>query len=266
MEVNLKELVAGFERNHKALAQELFKLEEQAQDVRGQLEARDAARAKIATAQREIAALKGERSDLQTSYMTASFEGDEEAMKEVQDRRASLDDRLEELENLVHAERDSMQPADSQHAASVAVQRDMLKPINVANFIEQLTELLQADVGEINQRISKINVPESAYSREDYQRIRAGKDSSYASFLAREKRLAVKDKERLAKMQPVSSTDEMHSIQSGNRKPSEDRMKWISKGEKVRGYSERRVSNDEADDRTHVLSGDEVRAALAAKT
>lgn len=264
MDVNLTELLQGYERNMKALHRELTKLEEEAQTIRSQLEQRKASQERIQDSQRTMAALRSERSDLLGRWAEVDFEDDQAEKKAIKSRRKEIDDEIARLEEEVYAEREVLDSheVDSEHAAGVAVQRDMLKPINVQTFIKQLTELLKADAKELNTRIGRINVPSSAYSRDEYDKQRSAVDASYAIQLSQNRRLAAQEAEKRKKMRPVSSTDEMHTIQSGRRK-ADDRMAVVASGQKVKTYSQR-TRNDE-DERSHVLSGDEIRAALASK-
>jgi hypothetical protein len=264
MDLNLTALFQGYERSYKSLTKELDKLQEEAETIDGQLEARKASQERIQDSQRTIAALRSERSDLLGRWAEVDFEDDQVEKKEIKRRRREIDDEIARLEEEVYAERivlDSHE-VDSEHAASIAVRRDMLKPIRVADFIKKLEELLKADAKELNKRIGRIHVDSFAYSRDEYDRIRGSKDMNYAIQQGQHRRLAVEEEEKRKKMRPVSSTDEMHTIQSSKRKP-DDRMSVVASGERVKTYTQR--TTEEADERTHVLSGDEIRAALAAK-
>ena len=77
----------------------------------------------------------------------------------------------------------------SKHAAETAVQVDMLKPLDLADFMGKLRAMLDEQAGELNARIRAMKIPPSAYKSEDYKTIRAGRDSKYATQLANEKRL-----------------------------------------------------------------------------
>ncbi|QIN83693.1 hypothetical protein GBA63_14430 [Rubrobacter tropicus] len=263
-QLSLRDFYDSYQYNKTTLDKALTKLEEEAADINAQLEQRMAAQSRIATAQREISSLKGEKSDLFLEWQQAEFDDSQEVKKELKNKRRQIDERISELEENIREERSSMPAVDKTHAANLAVRKDMLKPLNVGAFMEKLKAMLDTDANDLNARIRAISVPSSAYKSDEYEAIRAGKDMSYAMQLSQHKRLAAKEAEKRKKMRPVSSTDEMHNIMSGRRKPNDDRMSVTSKGEKVKGYSERRVSNDEGD-RSHVLSGDEVRAALAEK-
>ena len=264
--LSLRDLFASMEYNKKQLSDAVGRLEKEAQTIQGHYEARKAAQGRIATAQREIGSLKGSKSDLFGQWQQAEFDEDQEARKKLKAERKDMDARIAELEGDIEAERIFLdtQTVDKTHAAEVAARRDTLKKLNVGDFIERLKALLEEDVKDLNNRIDGIAIDSSMFNRDEYERIRSGRDLSYAMQQSQHRRLAVKEEEKRKKMNPISNTSDMADHMGSRRKP-EDRLNVTSKGQKVKTYSERKAPVDEEADRTHVLSGEEVRAALASK-
>lgn len=244
----------GFSKRLREIERVITRLEKRASEASEQTKQNEAVQAQIQALEGKREAVLEERESLRKEFATASFEDDSAALQQIKKRRAAIDKAVEELDADILRLSESLNTVDSGTAAAIAAELDCVKLPNIDDFIEEMRFALDNQRDALKSRISsaKDTVP-YVYSQDEYDSARADKDERYRSYLAREARLAEKDKARRDAMTTISNTGDFATP----RRNTDPIIKVVSDGEKQPSY--------EGPTDSGVLSGDEVHRILREK-
>lgn len=258
-DMNLRAIADGYCRNIELLEKELTDLARRSSEIvkeaEDQKQAREAARAHLDALRRSQAALESERESIKAEFAEAQLENSTNKMQTLRKRNREVVAELEDIEGQI-SNAGELEPGDdlAQRAALLQAAKEMLekrlpKPYyntsgNLNPLLDGVGEVLQADAQRLRKWHTSIKVP-AIYDKATIGKARAGAGKLYPLY---ENHLQEQENRRKEKMQRyegvAGNTDAMHSAMRVSYREPEP------------------TATTDADGR---LSGDAVRAALAAK-
>jgi hypothetical protein len=154
-------LLSGYANKLKAVEKQLKQLERKSETLSQKQAETDEQRiyleAKVLDHQRDTAALLSERQDLQLRYMSAVYEQDVSAQRDVQARRQEIDHLLKQHTAAIEELRTSLDglPTFTEEAATIAAQLDGLNFGNGFAFAMQLRDVLVRNETTLKSRQSE---------------------------------------------------------------------------------------------------------------
>ena len=153
------EILQGYLDELEEAREKVQALEDDAQRVNAQAEARSASRERIEALQREGADLRREKDTLQAEYARALFQGDTGEQRTIQNRRKKIDERLESIEGDVLSLSQSESP-DANELAELAIKRDrLINPPKAEEVLSEVEDFLEAERDAIRKRTNGIKLP-----------------------------------------------------------------------------------------------------------
>jgi hypothetical protein len=129
----------------------------------------------------DYGAAEGDRADLQGAWSLADFNGDIQAKREIQNRRAEIDRQLGEHEEDVRGLRTSLDglPAFKLEAAHIAAEIDSLDFGIGYAFARELQDALLRNQSDLNNRVHEAKRILPKYSQKVYEDVRRNNYEEY---------------------------------------------------------------------------------------
>jgi chromosome segregation ATPase len=202
--VKARPLIEGYIARAKETDRELKPLEKQAKELAKKAaeseEQRTSLEQQIDEHASAIGELRAERTDLETEWISATFESDLQAQRDIQNKRAEIDTAVRghetELERLSTAL--EKLPSYEQQGAEIAAGLDMLKQFDGSiAFYQELEQAIRNDTADVRKRIAATRDKLPKYSQEAYNEYRSKVDDDFRKDQDRQ----AANKEREARLQ-----------------------------------------------------------------
>ena len=258
--LNLKVLVDGYSRNIQAVERELSELSQRADELTREVEADKAQRESVRECrealERERNAKLSERQSLMGEHAEATFTQDTGELQRIARRRVALDKELAQVQENIRNLREVPKTNFGEQAATLQDAKERLEKrlpkqfyntnANLHLMLEGISEVLRADAERLRRRWLSINIP-NVYSKQTLESARARNNNTRKSEPAFLQRRENERRERMQRFGHADSTDAYHAAMTRTYREPEPRTSVTSGQE------------------SGVLSGDEIRKALAAK-
>lgn len=249
--VDIRKLVDGYHRNvqelDQAVADLAHKAERLSEAIAVDTEKREATAANLKALRRTQASLEGEKESIRAEFTVAQLENDTNAMQELRKRNRELVSELEDTErNILESSKATSSTNElAEQAARLQVEKDALgkrlpkqyfsTSPNLHPMLEAIAEVLKDDARRLRQTHTAVKIP-LVYSRETLEKVKVGTharkvDPAFAERKrrGREARIEQDKRERISRESVAVSHTGANVTEAG------------------------------------ILSGDAIRAALAAK-